>query len=427
MPIIGETLRVQFITVDPLDGSAVNADALPTGILRRNGSTVGGASVSVSNLGTGRYLAEVLVDGAHGWVVGDSFALEISSTVAGVSGLVNTIAQGFIRDDVVANIDALLDAIKGAGWSTETLKAIYDAVLTRLADADYVLPDNATIGIIDGKVDLIGTDTTAIIAQLTAIAGAGWTTETLVALYTAVAAIKAKTDQMTITMGDVVVTLNGEEVNLDIPGLAEIDALLTANHGAGKWGAPGAASGQYTFTVTITSDESGTPAVPGALVTIQDLADNIIQWGETDLSGQIVFTLDADDYLVAISAGVKYSPFTPASKTIAGNDTGAYQLSVQSPTPPASPSLCTVYAYQYLNGVPVKNRVVKALLQDLPQKLPSIVLEKGPVEVRTNALGYWSMDLVRGKNYKFTVPEAGLSTEIAVPDAATYDITDSLN
>ena len=63
--LIGESLRIEFVTPSLSTGAATNADALPTALLRRNGSTVGAATVTVSNLGTGLYLAEVLLDAAH--------------------------------------------------------------------------------------------------------------------------------------------------------------------------------------------------------------------------------------------------------------------------------------------------------------------------------------------------------------------------
>lgn len=174
--LIGQTIRVEFVTPSLATGAATDADALPTALIRKNGSTVGAATVSVSNLGTGLYLAETLINAAHGWVVGDSYAVEATWTMAGTAGIKATLAQGLIETD----IDAVLTAIKGGSWSTETLKAIYDLIGTRLADADYTAPDNATITAIAGYVD------------------------------TEIAAIKAKTDQLAFTDGEVHATVLDE-------------------------------------------------------------------------------------------------------------------------------------------------------------------------------------------------------------------------
>ena len=77
-------------------------------------------------------------------------------------------------------LEATLTAIKGAGWTTETLKTIYTVLSGDIQDVKDV-------------VDVIAIDTTteipasivALDAVLTAIKGAGWTTQTLVAMMTA--------------------------------------------------------------------------------------------------------------------------------------------------------------------------------------------------------------------------------------------------
>jgi hypothetical protein len=186
-------------------------------------------------------------------------------------------------------LEATLTAMKGAGWTTETLKAIYDQIGTRLASSGYTAPDNASITAIKGKTDLLtftGTDVKATLdgetvtvgdktgfslsaagvtavqsglaleATLTAMKGSGWTTEGLKQIYDAVltrlatagytapdnagvAAIKAITDQFRFTGNDVKATLDGEEVPITAAALSAIrsglalEATLTAMKGAG--------------------------------------------------------------------------------------------------------------------------------------------------------------------------------------------------
>lgn len=140
MALINQTLRTQFVTFDAATGAPTNADSLPTGTLYRNGTAVGGATVTITNLGTGNYLASVALSSGDGWSVGDSYSLQASWSV-GSNAFLQPLAQGFIHDDLAAT----LAAIKGGGWSTETLKGIYDLIGTRLASAGYTAPDNSGI------------------------------------------------------------------------------------------------------------------------------------------------------------------------------------------------------------------------------------------------------------------------------------------
>ncbi len=243
--LIGQTIRVEFVTPSLATGAATDADALPTALIRKNGSTVGAATVSVSNLGTGLYLAETLINAAHGWVVGDSYSVEATWTMAGTAGIKATLAQGLIETD----IDAVLTAIKGGSWSTETLKAIYDLIGTRLADADYTAPDNATITAIAGYVD------------------------------TEIAAIKAKTDQLAFTDGEVHATVLDEALTPEDIWTHGSRTLTSAGQVAVTVLGPVATSGDITIVrgdsyqlperalEWQTSDEATWPDLTGASIT----------------------------------------------------------------------------------------------------------------------------------------------------------------
>ncbi len=63
-------------------------------------------------------------------------------------------AIGLNTDTALADLDAIetiLTAIKGAGWTTETLVTLQDAINLRLLTSGYTAPDNATIAAIDAK------------------------------------------------------------------------------------------------------------------------------------------------------------------------------------------------------------------------------------------------------------------------------------
>jgi len=83
---IGETVYRFFRVPDPSSaGENIDADSMPTVVLRRNGTTVGGASVTPTKISTGYYRASVLIDAAHGWTTGDTWSLDASYAVSGDS------------------------------------------------------------------------------------------------------------------------------------------------------------------------------------------------------------------------------------------------------------------------------------------------------------------------------------------------------
>lgn len=391
--LIGQTLRVQFVTPSLATGAATDADSLPTAILRKNGSTVGAATVSVSNLGTGLYLAEVLIDAAHSWAVGDAYSLEATWTMAGTAGIKSPLAQGIISTD----LNAVLTAIKGGGWSTETLKAIYALIGTRLADADYTAPDNATIMAIAGYVD------------------------------TEVAAIKAKTDQLTFTAGDVHATLDGETVDLATPApsaadiATEVDTVLSANHGAGDW-TESTGGGLYTFTVTVENDAA--VLLVGALVTIQTTGGAIVAWGNTDSNGKVVFSLNPASYNVVLASPAGYDLFSPVGVVISGNQAVTYTLDRSTIAPPADPSLCRLYGWEYLNGSPKSGVKIRARLAAPPRKEENVILSAINAEATTDSNGYWQIDLVRGKKYLLDIDDAAIEKILTMPEEATKNAAD---
>ena len=73
----GDTVFVRFVTRDT-SGNAADASSGPTGTLIRNGDDTG-EIVTITSKGTGRYRAEFTVPGS--WNIGDEVELEISATV----------------------------------------------------------------------------------------------------------------------------------------------------------------------------------------------------------------------------------------------------------------------------------------------------------------------------------------------------------
>lgn len=77
----GDSVAVEFTTSDT-SGAAANADALPTGIVNRNGADDGLVNATVTDLDTGRYKAVFALP--VGYAAGDSVSLSITATIGGI-------------------------------------------------------------------------------------------------------------------------------------------------------------------------------------------------------------------------------------------------------------------------------------------------------------------------------------------------------
>ena len=184
--------------------------------------------------------------------------LNVSGTLANTDN-----ANSFKADVSNLALEATLTAIKGTGWSNETLKAIKEYVdelesrltavragyldnltkldanvSSRLATSGYTAPDNANILNIKAKTDNLPA-TPADEATLTAIKGAGWSNETLKAikeyvdeLETRLTAVRAAyLDKLNVS-GTLANTDNASAFKADVSNLA-LEATLTAIKGSG--------------------------------------------------------------------------------------------------------------------------------------------------------------------------------------------------
>ena len=185
--------------------------------------------------------------------------LNVSGTLANTDN-----ANSFKADVSNLALEATLTAIKGTGWSNETLKAIKEYVdelesrltavragyldnltkldanvSSRLATSGYTAPDNANILNIKAKTDNLPA-TPADEATLTAMKGTGWTgIETLKAikdyvdeLETRLTAVRAAyLDKLNVS-GTLANTDNASAFKADVSNLA-LEATLSAIKGSG--------------------------------------------------------------------------------------------------------------------------------------------------------------------------------------------------
>ncbi len=131
----GQSVTVEFVTSSFSTGAAANADSTPTGTLVVNG-TDNAASVTVTNIDTGRYKAAVTLPTL---AIGDVVELIIAATVSSVAGkgVVWRDSKDVLLDSSgkVTDNQQTGDAYARLGAAGAGLTALGDARLTHL-DAD---------------------------------------------------------------------------------------------------------------------------------------------------------------------------------------------------------------------------------------------------------------------------------------------------
>ncbi len=345
----------------------------------------------------------------------------------------------------VATADLAKSEIVTAGSATEIGDGLY---AYRVASADlqtyYYYGVFKTTGTADVKnlfsVQLDFADTPSIVSLVWA---AG--TRTLTSFGTLVADVWSYATRL-LTAGTNIVLTKGTGVtgfndlsqpdvraavglasaNLDtqisaIPTVGDINTELSAQHGAGVWGASGG-SGDYTVTLTIRNADT-LDTLREALVTVKDVGDTtIVDQKRADLGGETVFSLDAATYSLHVSLPGFES--LVQNLVVSANTSQNIDVTPIAVGTPSAPDLCRVYGYEYLNGTAVEGRVVLANLQDTPQSSGTVLLEQVTAQTETDSDGYWYLDLVIGKNYKIKLAGAGVQQVITVPDTVSVNIVD---
>lgn len=236
-----------------------------------------------------------------------------------VSGIdTDAITAASVKADAVTKVqsglalESTLTAIKGAGWSAESLKAIKDAVDLKLSTLSYTAPDNASITAIKAKTDNLPADPASNTQVNTRMASFTYTAPD----NASITAIKAKTDnlpadpasntQVNTRMATFVYTAPD---NADVQAIKTIaDKLNTALELDGL---------NYRFTVnalenaptTASTDISG---LQSDVTTIKAQTDKIVFSG-TDVKA----TLDGETVAVGDKTGFALTSAYDAAKTAA--------------------------------------------------------------------------------------------------------------
>lgn len=207
---LSDSVYLHFGTTAASTGAATNADSTPVVSIEEDGVLMGYAP-SVTNIATGLYRVQIDATAGNGFESGKRYSVYVTATVVLITGRdgigefevlttdLDTVSSridaatttrmatytqptGFLAATfpagTIANQTNLtagtIDSVTGSVGSVVGLTAsnLDTTISSRLATASYTAPDNATIGAIAGYVD------------------------------TEVAAIKAKTDQLTFTVAN---------------------------------------------------------------------------------------------------------------------------------------------------------------------------------------------------------------------------------
>jgi len=243
------------------------------------------------------------------------------------------------------------------------------------------------------------TGAVALEATLTAIKGAGWTTETLAAIDVLIDAIKAKTDGLNFTGDDVKATLDGEEVVTDTASRtaskADVSALtnvtLAATTGLGNQTADitGTVSTVTNLTnaptngdLTATMKASVTAAVPTAAAVLAELGTGTwataIPWNtawdaEVQSEVQDAIVVNHLDHLLAVDYDPASKPgvSTALLNELVGDDAGVSQFTANALE--LAPSGSGATAEEVRIEMDSNSTQLAAIVEDTGTTLPGLI------------------------------------------------------
>lgn len=235
-----------------------------------------------------------------------------------VTNLTNAPAAGDFTATMKTSLNAATPAVTVSDKTGFSLTSAYDPAKTAATQTSVDdLPTNAELATALGTADD---------ATLAAIAAEAVKTT----------AIKAKTDNLPSDPADQSLLMAAIDA---VPTAAEIDTLLSANHGAGNWGSIAGGTGARTVALTV---NDGSAAIESAHVRLTKGAESYVL--DTDASGHVTFSLDDGTWSVAIT--IPGYTFTPTTLVIAANVTHTYSMT-QITITPSDPGQVTGFIYCY--------------------------------------------------------------------------------
>ena len=181
----------------------------------------------------------------------------------------------------------------------------------------------------------------------------------------------------------------------------------------------GGGSGNGSVTVTVTSTASGTPVVPGAIVSLNNSAGAQVSSGTTNSSGVVVLSADAGTYALLTTLSGQYSPVSQAF-TMAVGTTNTAAVSLTPIVIPAPPSGSIVgVSNTYLNGVVTGNVAVNYYMASVGSTSGSAfsgATKQSPLTATSNASGVLSITFPYGTVWRI---EGNPDVEVDVPTSGT--------
>lgn len=356
-------------------------------------------------------------------------------------------AASYMADVSALALEATLTAMKGGGWTVETLKAISDAIAALndlsaaqvnaevdTALADYDGPTKAEMDA--GFLALVGADSDTLETlsdQIDAIAVGAAPTAGEVADAVWDEALAAHSGAG--SAGQALSAAGGAADPLlnEVPGAyAEGSAgYILGTYLDAPVSTAGAGGGSNVVTLTV-EDGDGDP-VGSCPVRVANAGGQLLGYGLTNsATGVVVFNLDAGTYAVTLGPLSDYSPANPYALTVAGDTTETLTVTAISIPTPADPSLCVVYADMRnaaggqllgagegsLNVVAVNARPAgstEVLADDADNDAPAL----------TDGSGRAALSIVRGAVVKLRAswPDGHTKTvQLTVPDEDAYDV-----
>jgi hypothetical protein len=191
------------------------------------------------------------------------------------------------------------------------------------------------------------------------------------------------------------------------------------------------AVGAHVVTLTVV-DGDGNP-VGSCPVRVSNSGGQLIGYSRSNAStGQVVFNLDAGEYIVTLGPLANYAPNNPHVITVAGDTTADLTVTAISLPTPTDPGLCVVYADMRnvvggqplgagegsLNVIQVISRPsgsTEVLADDADNDAPAL----------TDSSGRAALSIIRGAvvRIRATWPDGHTKTvQVTVPDQDAYDV-----
>jgi len=294
-------------------------------------------------------------------------------------------------------LETTLTAMKGAGWTTETLKVIYDAIPVGGGDAT------------EAKQDLTLTD-------LVEMKGIGWVDENLKDIQDAVDAITgdASAANQTTIINHLIAMKGSGWVDENLKVIQD-----TINSVVGLTG---------SNTIVITVQDGDALNIVECAVEIWDSAGTTFyERKSTNSSGQITVNADDGTYIVKLhKAGYT---FTNQALVVTTDASVTYIGIAFVPPVSSSPSTCTIWDKFYATGVTGFASTVTgtAKIISLPYDYGG-GLHPGTIVtgVYNSVTGVLTWNIVRGAKVQFiaTTPDYGVDKICVVPDSSGARLTD---